>query len=375
MKVMASQSWLVRCATIATVVGVALITVVWTASLIQRAYDQHAFGVDFAINVWQPGRDVLEGGDPFREDAPQGNNDGAVYPPIATILSVPFALPPFEVGRVLWVVALLAAVLASMRVCGVRDWRCYVAACACPPVTSGVMYGNMGLLLMLAVALAWRFRDKAWVVGSVVGLAVAVKLFLWPLVVWLAITRRRFAVAVSVAAAGVLTLLGWMAVGFVGFADYPAIVHDNAAKYDQDGVSVAALVANIGLPANQELALGAGLVALLIVWRLRRNELGAFGWALTAALLASPLVWWHYYALLLVPLALAAPVWRPIWFAPFALFPQAADAVVGIAISVLIAVTASGVRPRFLRTYVRDSPAPRSRPLPPSDPASSAVAR
>ena len=153
----------------------------------------------------------------------------------------------------------------------------------------------------------------------------------------------------------------------MGFADYPAIVRENAAKYDQDGLSVAALAANIGLPANQALALGAGLVALIIAWKLRRNELGAFGWALTAALLASPIVWWHYYALLLVPLALAAPVWRPIWFAPFALFPQAADAVVGIVISVQIAFKASGVRLRVPRIDLRGRRAPRARSLVPSE--------
>ena len=56
------------------------------------------------------------------------------------------------------------------------------------------MYGNVSLLVF-AVALAWRFRDKAWAVGSLIGLAVAVKLFLWPLAVWLAITRRSFGFA------------------------------------------------------------------------------------------------------------------------------------------------------------------------------------
>ena len=373
MKVKASPAWLGRCAMIATVVGIALITVVWTVGLVQRAHDQHAFAVDFAINIWQPARAILAGDDPFG-DLGVGSDDRGVYPPIASTLALPFALLPFGLARVMWTVTLLAALLASLRICGVRDWRCYLAACACPPVTAGVMYGNVSLLMMLAVALAWRFRDKAWAVGSLIGLAVAVKLFLWPLAVWLAITRRSFGFAASITAAGVLTLIGWTAVGFVGFTDYPSIIRDNTAKYDQDGVSVAALAANIGLPANQVLALAAGLVALLIAWRLRRNDLGSFGWALTAALLASPLVWWHYYALLLVPLALAAPVWRPIWFAPFGLFPQAADAVVGIAISVLIAVTASGVRLRSLRTEISGRDAPQSPPLPPSDAAAGTVA-
>ena len=179
LKATASPAWLGRCATIAAVVGIGLITVVWTAGVIQSAHDQHAFGVDFAINIWQPGRAVLAGDDSYGTSA-LGNDDTAVYPPIASTLAVPFAPLPFEIARVVWAVVLLAALLASLRICGVRDWRCYVAACACPPVIAGVMYGNVSLLLVLAVALAWHFRDKAWAVGSLVGLVVAVKFFLAP---------------------------------------------------------------------------------------------------------------------------------------------------------------------------------------------------
>jgi hypothetical protein len=330
--------------------------------------------VDFAVNVWHPGRAVVAGEDPFVHLSAREEDDASVYPPIATVITLPFTLPPLEVARFLWVVTLLLAVIASLRVCGVRDWRCYLAACACPPVLAGLMYGSISLLLVFAVALAWRFRDKAWLVGSIIGTAVAVKFFLWPLVVWLAITRRRLALAASVASAGLLSVLGWASVGFARFTDYPALLRDNTAKYDQDGVSVAAIAANLGLPAHQVIALGAGLLVLAVAWSVRRNDLGAFAWAIAAALLASPIVWWHYYALLLVPLALAVPAWKPVWFAPFAMFPQAADAVLGMAVSLLISARASGVTIPAVGTYVRDRSAERSRSLPQGDRATGAVA-
>ena len=51
------------------------------------------------------------------------------------------------------------------------------------------------MLLMLPVAVAWRYRDRARIAGIALGVAVAAKLFVWPLVVWLLLTRR-FAAAV-----------------------------------------------------------------------------------------------------------------------------------------------------------------------------------
>jgi hypothetical protein len=43
--------------------------------------------------------------------------------------------------------------------------------------------------------------------------------------------------------------------------------------------------------------------------------------ALAAALAASPIVWMHYFLLLLVPLALARPRLSPLWLVPFAYYP------------------------------------------------------
>ena len=42
---------------------------------------------------------------------------------------------------------------------------------------------------------------------------------------------------------------------------------------------------------------------------------------LAAALAASPIVWMHYFLLLLVPLALARPRLSALWLVPFAYYP------------------------------------------------------
>jgi len=43
--------------------------------------------------------------------------------------------------------------------------------------------------------------------------------------------------------------------------------------------------------------------------------------ALAAGFAASPIVWMHYFLLLLVPLALARPRLSPLWFVPFVYYP------------------------------------------------------
>jgi hypothetical protein len=167
------------------------------------------------------------------------------------------------------------------------------------------------------------------------------KLFLWPLALWLALTRRLTGLAVAAAAAGVASLAGWWLVGFSELPRYLETMERHAALNDGDGVSLAALAANVGVPGSQVLALAAGLGALAVAWALRFDHLGSFAWALTAAVLASPMVWWHYYALLLVPLALAVPRWSVAWLAPYALFPHAADAAAGVAFALFVAIRAT----------------------------------
>jgi hypothetical protein len=91
--------------------------------------------------------------------------------------------------------------------------------------------------------------------------------------------------------------------------------------------------------------LAAGIVALGVAMSRRRDDLGSFAWAITAALLASPMVWTHYYSLLLVPLALATPTWGIVWLAPFLALPQVLDAVTGVALAIFVAFWASSRRP------------------------------
>jgi hypothetical protein len=352
-------TWVLRSAVVAAVVALSVVTVGWTAGVAMRATEQDAVAVDFRTGVWSPGRAVLDGRSPLREYSGREHDGGSVYPPIATLVTLPFSLPPYEVARVLWLLALAGAVLGALWLCGVRDYRCYLAACACPPVVAGFLYANVSLLLVLALALVWRYRDRSWLVAPLLGLVIAAKLFLWPLAVWIAVTRRSFAFALSVAFFGVLSLVGWSVVGFGAIRDYAAMLELHAARNDQDGVSAAALFAQLGIRANHVLALAAGILALLAAWSLRRDDRAAFAWAVTAASLASPMVWTHYHALLLVPIALVAPSWRVAWLLPFLAFPHVLDAATGAALAIAVACWATVAREREDARAPRETPATR----------------
>ena len=58
------------------------------------------------------------------------------------------------------------------------------------PVIDSVRIGTLTPVLLLLVAVAWRWRDRRWVASGALAAAIAFKLFLWPLVVWLLATRR-----------------------------------------------------------------------------------------------------------------------------------------------------------------------------------------
>jgi hypothetical protein len=56
-------------------------------------------------------------------------------------------------------------------------------------------------------------------------------------------------------------------------------------------------------------------------WRPLDRDVATLTLALAAALAASPIVWIHYFVLLLVPLALARPRLSVLWIVPFAYSP------------------------------------------------------
>jgi hypothetical protein len=215
---------------------------------------------------------------------------------------------------------LLAGVAGGLWLLGVRDWRCYVLALSTFPVLHGAVFGNATLLLVPTAALAWTFRDRALAVAAAVGFAVALKLFLWPLGVWLLATRRYRAAAGAVAAAAALVLGSWAVIGFAGLREYPDLLGALTDVFAAHSTSVYATAMAVGVPDSAAAPLsfvlgGAVLATGFVLSRRGDRDRRLFSGAIVASLLFSPIVWPHYFALLVVPIVLLSPRLSWAWLA------------------------------------------------------------
>ena len=174
---------------------------------------------------------------------------------------------------------------------------------------------------MLGVTAAWRWRDGLWRPALAVVAVVTAKLFLWPLAIWLLLTRRFQTISLACVLGAITLLVGWAVIGFAGLVGYPQLLNNLASLEEGVGVSPVTGLLALGLSRTVATIVALAIVAALfsLAWRLRSrpgNDRRTFELAVVAALVASPIVWPHYFVLLLVPIGLLSPRLSPIWFAP-----------------------------------------------------------
>ncbi len=286
---------------------------------------------DFSIFL-QAAHDVRAGDSPYVDPETVSEKAQApyAYPPLLAIVLIPATALPDDVAGsspvgVLVSLALIACVVATLALLDVRDWRCYPVALLYPPTLENVEYGAVGPVLALLVALAWRYRDRLGAAAASLGAAIALKVFLWPLVVWLVATRRWKAAIGSVAIALVLALGSWAVIGFDGVTDYPALLRRLSDVEAANSYSAYAILVALGLASTlAHLVVVAAAAALLVLgWRAGRaggdGDRRSLTIALAAGFVLTPILWLHYLVLLVVPIALARPRLSGLWFVPLAM--------------------------------------------------------
>lgn len=290
---------------------------------IGTTFGTHGFS-DFGV-FWRAGRAVLDGQSPYPPAtvAALRHQNAFVYPAPAALAIAPFGLLPEAGAAAIFLALSIGAVAGSLWLLGVRDVRCYAVALLSLTTVQGLALGAVSPLLVLPLAMAWRWRDRMGVVAATAAVAVAMKLFLAPMAIWLAVTGRlRAAVAGGVAAIA-LVLGTWPLIGLQTLHDYPALLSTLTRVEGRSGLSAYALLTRIGLPstAAQVTALGAAACLAALAFRVRgsvRGDAAAFTIALAACLVVSPIVWLHYYALLIVPVAILSPRLSWAWALPLA---------------------------------------------------------
>ena len=274
---------------------------------------QDRLALDFHQELYPQAQAAVHGRDAYPPpDADLSDGTNAIWPMAAVLPVVPLTALPADAAD--WVVSLLviATLVAALWVFEVRDWRVYGVTLLWPPVIDAYQTGNVTLPLVLLVALTWRYRDRVAPTGIALGVALALKFFLWPVLLWLVAVRRTRAalVAVALAAASLLLLLP-----FTSIEDYLRLLRNLSDTFDGLSYTLYALLVDLGAPSSLARAatLAAGAAVLALAWR--RRSLGLF---VGAALVLSPIVWRHFFALLVVPLALSRPRFDPIWLVPLA---------------------------------------------------------
>ena len=291
--------------------------------------------------------------DPILED-----QKGYVYPPQLLLALAPVTPLPVGVAAALAAAGLLALLGLTLWVLDIRDVRCYAASLLWVPVVSGVLLGNISIPLAFLVAVAWRYRDGLWRPAWALGLAISVKLLMWPLLVWTVATSRSRASALAVAIGALVTLAAWAIIGFDGLTGYPDLLERLSEIQSERSYSIVGIAATAGLPdvAGRALMLfvgGALLVGCVVYSRCSDDE-RAFTCAIAATLALSPIVWLHYLVVLLVPVAIARPRFSALWLLPVLLWvsprPGYAEGIAtfapGIAAGIVVGVLLVRPRPR-----------------------------
>ena len=277
-----------------------------------------------------------------------------------SFLVAPLTLLSLSVAEGLVVIAGVLAVVATLLALDVRDWRCYVVAFLWVAVLNAIGLGNLTIFLVLCAALIWRFRDRDALGASTLGAALAAKLFLWPLVVWLTATRCTTSAAITVAVWLGLLVVSWAVIGFAGLVDYVDVLRIARSLWADDGYSVYALALDAGASDRSAGLLGLAVAASLLAASVMRGRHGAdraaFILAIAAALAFSPIVWRHYFAFLLVVVGVARPRLGVLWFLPLLMWPVSEGIGNGTALQTSATLAIAATTIGLALWSVRDAP-------------------
>jgi alpha-1,2-mannosyltransferase len=317
-----------RAARLAYAFGIAPLVLLAAISIVTfvDGLEPGSVGFDFRGAYLRAAEEVANGESPYpsAEGTALASQSAYVYPPLLAFVLVPATFLPMGLAAALAVVAVALLLAGTLAVLAVRDWRCYAAAFLWAPTMNALHMGSASALLALAAALAWRYRDATWRPALVLGLGVATKLILWPLVVWAVVARRVWTAVYATLLAAAVTLPLWAILGFDGLERYPRVLSRLAELEAEESYSLVGAFAGLGVEGTAArvlaIAVALGLLALCVFHARRGDDPRSFVAAIAAGLAFSPIVWLHYFVLLLVPLAIFRPRFSAVWLLPLLLW-------------------------------------------------------
>jgi len=272
--------------------------------------------VDFD-SFWRSARALLDGGDIYDAGARLVN----LNPPVWTVLISPLglmeAIDAYRLFVLLCVLVVLGYLAWTAEELGLRPVWAVVGAgllLVSSPLLSTLALGQVYPVLALGLVAAWISdrRDAQWPSGIALGLVVALKPSLAPVLLW-PLVRRRWGSFLAACISGLAaTLVGLVVAGPSATLRYVGVLNEGSANAYWDNASIPAAMARFftehpygqnaaTLPWMVYVGYALGIVVVVVTAARIRGGGEAGLWALVAAsLLASPIAW-HNYLVLLAP--------------------------------------------------------------------------
>jgi hypothetical protein len=276
-------------------------------------------------------------------------------PPVAAVVAPLASLFPTDYRAAAWVWSGLGAAVLVLSVLalgrserlaerfpllgafgGRGPWLLVGAALAFAPVVGELVMGNVHLLLLGLLTVAWlgiRRGDSTGELGAgiAIGVATVVKVFPGLLLVWLLLTRRFRAAAGVVIGALAFIAVTLPFTGVQPWLDFPTVLLNLSAPSDTTDTLAPTvwLAPYLGFTGARIVVTTAALLLLVGVSIGARHDLPSarqavvarsFGAAVVLSVLVAPALYHHYLALLVLPFLLALGAGVPLRYLAGAYF-------------------------------------------------------
>lgn len=309
-------------AVLVVVLGV-LLTVRLFQFVVFTGLDQ--WGYDFSA-YWLAGRHILDGEPIYAEQQlagpyPPQQQFLYLYPPFLAVVVTPLAVLFDQYRVAAWAWAATGAVAATAAVVAVARREVssrpgavallLAAAFALPAVVAELVLGNVHVLLLGLLSLAWMGvrRGNAGgevVAGIAVGVAALIKIFPALMVLWFVLTGRLRAAAAAGVAVVVLAAVTVPLTGLEAWLDYPRVLLNLGPPPNKaDALAPAVWLSEVmSFTVARVIVTVVGLA--VVVWSARSHALPiSFGATVLVSLLVAPALYHTYLTLTVLPFLLA----------------------------------------------------------------------
>jgi hypothetical protein len=243
------------------------------------------------------------------------------YPPPFALVLLPFTALSPAAAIWAWTVLMAAALVVAIAVMPVPAtvrWGMLLVAAVSWPALYNVKLGQVGTLLLLLLALGWRWLDRPPRLASSIALGTLVKVQPALLFGWALVTGRARAVALGIVVIAVFVVASAAVFGPGAWLDWATLLARLSQPIDTPhSVTLGHVALDAGTSPTVAWALQigwwvavAGVVAFCL---LRCSAVASYLAVAVASQTVSPILWDHYAVMLLLP---AAWLWaRGAWWA------------------------------------------------------------